>query len=105
MKIDVCVFEDTSYADGCYNSSAAGRNKDMLADGVKGLKCTEVRKTLPSEWAIIREAVPNASSGGGVEVYEDGSMNLFFRIHTDNATGFVRVRPDTFVPTPKELPC
>jgi len=68
-------------------------NRQALADGVRGLKCIEVRPvTWDEEMALLESVTVPGAWVSSVEVYDNGSMNAYVRTGPGPAVGFVQVR-------------
>lgn len=89
-EFQIVTEEENGTPEGCAKQDA---NCAILADGVKGLGCIDIRK--PSRYEIDEYAfvIPVRSIMSSVEVFEDGSMNIFVRDPDGKQTiGVVRVR-------------
>lgn len=82
---------------------ARAHNRDLLRDGVVGIKCVEVREPTPAEHQLYKPYLPPFSRMSNVESYLGGSKNTFVRDWRgiddpnsrhphDVAFGFIKVR-------------
>lgn len=73
-------------------------NRRILAEGVKGLACLDVRPVTRGERLDYEQFAPADCMLSSVEVYEDGSMNIFVRNKLSYIqVGVIIVRPLTKV--------
>lgn len=54
-------------------------NRSILAEDVKGLACLDVRPVTRGERLDYEQFAPAGCMLTGVEVYEDGTMNIYVR--------------------------
>jgi len=67
-------------------------NNALLADGVKGLACLDVRPTTLGEKLDYISLIPARCHVSSVEVYENGSANYFVRNHLEEVVGVLVFR-------------
>ena len=69
-------------------------NRSILAEGVKGLACLDVRPVTRGERLDYEQFAPAGCMLTSVEIYEDGSMNIFVRDKLRYLpVGVITVRP------------
>lgn len=70
-------------------------NNSVLADGVKGLGCLDVRPTTLGEKLDCISLIPARCHVSSVEVYENGAANYFVRNYLEEVIGVLVFRPLT----------
>lgn len=72
-----------------------GYNNSLLADGVKGIHCIDVRPTTLGEKIDYISFIPAHCHVTIVELYENGAANYFVRNHLEEVIGVLVYRPLT----------
>ena len=72
--------------------TALAYNRALLADGVKGVECTDVRSATSGETMDYMQFCPWGTHFGTVEVYENGARNMFVRNDEEKVIGVFRTR-------------
>ena len=98
MITTVVMFEQevsiTSIGEEVWDFEAMDRNSKLLKEDITCSKKSITVESTYENFALIQHLVPSVVVGGSVEVFENGSANLFFSTNNSGRpTGFVKIRP------------
>lgn len=70
-------------------------NRSLLSEGVKGVECLAKRYTTPGERLDYIVYAPLDSMLTNIEIYANGSKNIFVHNSRSKISGIITVRPLT----------